>query len=135
MATVKFEDFTDEVKKEMRKAAEAWLEEAAGEVESAVKRESRRNTGKTAGSFRHIVDGAELEATIGSDYQNAIWEEYGTGIYAEKGGRSQVPWTYKAPDGNFYRTSGKRPSRAFRNSYKKLKPKLIKAAQSRFKGL
>ena len=133
---VRFEDYTDEVAKAMEKAALTWLEEAAGEVEAQTQRNSRvGETGKTKGSYRHVVDKGAMEATVGSDYNNAIWEEYGTGLYAEKGGRTDVPWHYQDAEGKWHTTSGKRPNKPFRKAYKATKGKLIKRARALFKGM
>lgn len=128
-----FRDYAPQIAEELTRAAETWLEEAAGEVETQAIRNTRVDTGRTKGSWSHVVDNGNLEASVGSDYENAIWEEYGTGVYAENGGRTDVPWTYKDAKGEWHRTSGKRGTRAFRKAYATTKPKLIKAAQARFK--
>lgn len=128
-----FKDYTGEIAQKLQHAAETWLEEAGGELETQVVRNTRVDTGKTKASWSHTVDTGALEATVGSDYQNAVWEEYGTGVYAETGGRTNVPWTYKDQKGEWHRTKGKRGTRAFRKAYATTKPKLIKAARNRFK--
>lgn len=132
MADIEFRNFGPEVKAEMRAAAVAWLEEAASEVQSQAERNTRVATGRTKGSFQHKVDGPSLTAVIGSDYENAIWEEFGTGVYAEEGGRTDVPWTYQAEDGKWYKTKGKRGTKALRNAFTTSKPKLLRAAQKAF---
>lgn len=128
-----FKDYCPEIADKLQRAAENWLEEASGEVETQAARNTRVATGRTKGSWSHKVDNGALEATVGSDYQNAIWEEFGTGVYAENGGRTNVPWFYKDEKGVGHRTKGKRGTRAFRKAYTTTKPKLIKAAQNKFK--
>lgn len=128
-----FKDYTNEVAAKLQHAAEAWLEEGSGELEAQAIRNTRVDTGRTKGSWKHKVDNGSLEATVGSDYENAIWEEFGTGVYAESGGRTNVPWFYKDEKGIGHRTSGKRGTRAFRKAYASTKPKLIKRAQQIFK--
>lgn len=128
-----FKNFVPQVKAELNRAAQKWLVEAATELESQVKRNTRVDTGRTKASFSHVVDNANLTATVGSDYENAIWEEFGTGVYAEGGnGRKKVPWAYQDAKGNWHKTKGKRGTRAFRNAYATEKPKLIRAAQKIF---
>ena len=84
--------------------------------------------------MEHRVDEKKLEAEIGSRYQNALWEELGTGIYALNGNGRKTPWVYKNPkDNKFYATVGKKPRRALYRAYTSLKNKLIKSAQERFK--
>ena len=46
---------------------------------------------------------------IKSLYDNKIDVEYGTGLFAENGGRKNVPWRYKDDEGNWHSTSGQHP--------------------------
>ena len=139
MADVKFEDYSIEVKTAIANRIDAVLEEVAGELESAVKRNSRVDTGKTKNSFRHKVTGSVMaehyEAIIGSSDENAIWEEFGTGEYALHGDGRKGGWVYQSPKGEFYFTRGKTPSRAFWHAYTSLKNKLINRIQNSLKGL
>lgn len=98
------------------------LEEAIGELESQTKRNTKVKTGKTKASWEHKVDSDKHEAYVGSNYENAIWEEFGTGIYAQNGnGRKDVPWTYRDEKGQWHRTSGKKPRRALQRAFKSTK--------------
>lgn len=112
------------------------LEEAAGELESQVKRNTAVKTGQTKNSWSHNVHdwGDEFEAEVGSDYENAIWEEFGTGEYALNGDGRKGGWFYEDAEGNGHFTHGKKPRRPFHKAYITLKPKLIKFIQDRFKG-
>jgi len=135
MADVIFEDFTIEVKDAIDDAINARLEECAGEIESATKRNSRVDTGKTKNSFQHKVVDSEHVAYIGSNDENAIWEEFGTGEHAIKGNGRQGGWSYKDEKGDWHHTFGKKPSRAFWNAYNSLKSSIIKHLQDSLKGL
>jgi HK97 gp10 family phage protein len=53
-------------------------------------------------------DSDEETAIVGTNVEYAPYVEYGTGIYAEGGGRS-TPWRYKDSDGNWHTTSGQKP--------------------------
>lgn len=135
-ANLKFEDNSVQVKNAIEKACVSWLEEAAGEIESATKRNTRVKTGNTKGSFTHVVDEGAMKATIGSPLENAIWEEFGTGEYAAKGDGRKGGWVYKDDaTGKFYRTRGKKPSRAMQKAFKSIKPKLQKALSAKLKGM
>lgn len=79
-SSVIFEDYSVKVKNAMDDRINAALEECAGELESQVKRNSRVDTGKTKNSFQHRVVDSEHTAYIGSNYENAIWEEFGKKI-------------------------------------------------------
>lgn len=138
LAIIKFIDHTEEVKSVIAELAFSSLEEAAGELESAVKRNTKVKTGQTKNSWQHKVTGSmmagEFKASVGSDYQNAIWEEFGTGDYALKGNGRKGGWFYVDEEGNGHFTHGKRPRRPFWNAYTTMKNKLIKFIQERFRG-
>ncbi len=141
MADVEFFDYSVKVKGAIDDKINAVLEECAAEVESQTKRNSRVDTGQTKNSWKHVVTqnqnyGGDHVAVIGSNNQNAIWEEFGTGEYALKGNGRKGGWVYKSDkDGKFYQTHGKKPSRAFWKAYSSLKNKIISRIQSSLKGL
>lgn len=138
MAEIKFIDHSEEVKGVIAELAFASLEEAAGELESQVKRNTKVVTGQTKNSWQHRVTGSmmagEYRASVGSDYENAIWEEFGTGDYALNGDGRKGGWFYEDEEGNGHFTHGKKPKRPFHKAYTTLKNKLIKFIQDRFKG-
>lgn len=133
MSKVKFYDFTAEVEDAINESIDGVLEECAGELESQAKRNSRVKTGKTKNSFQHIVQ--DKTAYIGSNYENAIWEEFGTGEFASKGNGRKGGWTYVDEEGKGHFTLGKKPSRAFWNAYESLKDKILKKLKEALKGL
>ena len=133
---VLFEDYSKDVINKINSLGVKWLEEASSEIESQTKQNTKVDTGKTKGSWEHRVDANKLEAIVGSRYDNALWEELGTGIYALNGDGRKTKWVYKNPkDNKFYATAGKKPRRALFNAYTSLKNKLIRSAQERFKRL
>lgn len=83
---VKVYDNSMQVCGAIESAITAALHEAGGEFVSQAVRNSRRPSGDTAKSFDYKIDGNTLY--VGSSAENAIWEEFGTGTYAEEGGRS-----------------------------------------------
>ena len=135
MSKVKFEDYSIKVKEAIAFNINVALEDCAAELESQVKRNSRVDTSKTRNSFRHVVDDEKHVATIGSDEENSIWEEFGTGEHALKGNGRKGGWSYKDEEGQWHFTYGKRPSRAFWNAYIILKSKIINHIQNSLKGL
>lgn len=133
---VQFEDYSIQVKGAIKDTAIAFLEEVGGEVEAQTKRNCKVVTGKTKGSFQHSVDEDSLTVAIGSDDENAIWEEFGTGIYALNGdGRKDVPWTYRDEQGQKHITFGKHPKRMLWNAFQLLQAKIQQIAEERFGGL
>lgn len=133
--SVKFEDYSVEVKGVLEDAAIAFLHEAAGELVAQTKRnQTRVGTGQTKDKWKYMVDEDKLQATIGNPLENAIWEEFGTGEYALNGNGRKGGWVYKDDKGEFHFTFGKTPLRPFFTAMTKLKPKLEKMAAQKLKG-
>ena len=132
---IEFKDYSKIVIDKIHKEAVAFLEEASGEIEHQTVQNTKVDTGKTKNSFRHQVDSSKHTAYIGSSDENAIWEEYGTGEFAIKGNGRQGGWTYKDEKGNWHKTKGKKPSRAFHNAYISKKNQIINRIQNSMKGL
>ena len=132
---VEFHDFTIKVIEAMDDTINAALEECAAELKSQTQRNSRVDTGKTKGSFQHKVIDSEHTAYIGSNHENAIWEEFGTGEYALEGNGRKGGWVYVDDKGKGHFTRGKKPSRAFYKAYNSLKNPIIKMIQERLKGM
>lgn len=130
-----FTDNSEQVKDAINQSMVSWLHEAGGELEAQVKRNQRVKTGKTKGSWRYEVKPEKMEAYIGSDSDNAIWEEFGTGEYALSGNGRKGGWWYRDASGKSYFTRGKRPCRALYNAYVMLKNQLIAKAKSILGGL
>ena len=133
--SVIFRDYSRIVIEKINECGVKFLEEASGELEAQVKRNTKVDTGKTKGSWEHVVHEHKLEAEIGSRYKNALWEEFGTGIYALNGNGRKTKWVYKTPDGKYHTTVGKKPRRALYNAYNTKKNQIINEARRRFKNL
>jgi len=102
---IKFEDNRLNVYGAINTSIERFLTEASGEVVSRVARNSRVDTGQLKASWQ-----AEIKddvAYIGSPLENAIWEEFGTGIYADGGKGRQSGWVYTDRHGVEHFTRGK----------------------------
>lgn len=138
MSSIKFIDHSAEVKGKIADIAEAVLEEACGELESQVKRNTAVDTGKTKNAWTHRVIGSmmagEFIGTVGNSTENSIWEEFGTGEYALEGKGRKGGWFYVDEKGDGHFTRGKHPRRPFHNAYTSLKNRLIRKIQDAFKG-
>lgn len=136
MADVEFKDHSIEVKSKLEALAVAALEEAAGELESQVKRNTAVRTGQLKNSWQHRItsNGDIHTAEIGSPLENAIWEEFGTGEYALNGNGRKGGWFYKDEKGDGHFTQGKHPRRAFHKAYTAKKNALIRLIQNKLKG-
>ena len=133
--SVEFKDNSLKVKAALNEKTIAWLHEAAGEIESQSKRNTRVDTGQLKNSWANTVDESNGIATVGSPLENAVWEEFGTGEYALHGDGRKTAWTYKDRKGKWHRTSGKRPSRALNNAFASSKGKLKSRLEKMLKEL
>ena len=133
--SVVFKDFTKIVLDKIQETGEQFLEEVGGEVEAQAKRNTKVDTGKTKNSWEHIVNTDKMEVQIGSRYKNALWEEFGTGIYALNGDGRKTKWVYRTEDGKYHTTVGKKPRRALFRAYQSKKNTIIREARRRFKEL
>lgn len=64
------------------------------------------DTGRLRGSITYAVDGDDC--IIGTNVEYAAYVEFGTGKFAETGGR-QTPWTYQDGKGQWHFTEGVKP--------------------------
>lgn len=133
---IRFEDYSKQVIGAINREVLNALEEASGELEAQVKDNTKEKTGKTKASWSHKVDEHKFEAYVGSNYENAIWEEFGTGTEALNGnGRKDVPWVYQSEDGKWHRTKGKKPNRALKRAFDSMKNSIEEYFKERFKNL
>ncbi|MDO5361973.1 MAG: hypothetical protein Q4F03_04905 [Eubacteriales bacterium] len=161
MSNIKFEDYSVQVKNVLKDKAIAFLNEVGGEIRSHAQRNSRRKTSQTAGSYQYKVDEGGLAVHIGSDYWNAIYEEFGTGEHSINGGR-QGYWVFvdtggapQAPKGgksytideakkvvamlrskglNAYYTNGKSANRPLFRAFESNRNKIESVARNYFGG-
>ncbi len=131
--SVEWEDNTMIVKESLTSAVSAFLSEAGGEIQAQAMRNSRVDTGQTRGSYQYKVEEGSTESTVyvGSDNENAIWEEFGTGEYAIQGGGRKTPWVYKDRKGIWHKTHGKTANRPLYNAFNSVRDKLESMLQSK----
>lgn len=136
---VKLTDYTVKVETALNDTVIAWLYEVGGEVAAQAAKGSPVadiNGGGLRNSWQYIVDENEGSVTIGSPLEYAVYQEFGTGIYAVNGDGRKTPWVYKSEkDGEFHRTSGSKPHRMLKNAFDKTIPKAEKALENKLKGL
>lgn len=133
--SIRFTNNSVQCKEALKEASIAFLEEAGGEIESQTKKNCKVVTGKTKGSFQHQVDEGNLECAIGSNYENAIWEEFGTGIYALEGDGRKTPWIWTDEHGEKHITRGKKPRRMLFNAFNSLRGAIQSYAEEKFGGI
>lgn len=80
-------------------------------VERSAKEKAPKDTGALRRSITSKVDNSfgEMVGVVFTPLEYAPYVEFGTGLFAEKGGRQDVPWSYQDDEGNWHSTSGQRP--------------------------
>lgn len=93
------------------KSYEKALQKACMLVERTAKQNAPKDTGELRNSITSKVeaDGDELRGVVYTPLEYAPYIEYGTGLFAEEGGRLDVPWNYQDDEGNWHSTSGMKP--------------------------
>ena len=113
MIDVKVETHADLFKDAVKEAVEAALEavglQAEGYAKVNITAAGRVDTGELRNSVTHQVEESEQAVYIGSNLEYAIYNEVGTGIYAEGGGGRKDPWVYVDDKGVGHWTVGMKP--------------------------
>ncbi len=85
--------------------------QALGKACALVERAAKQKAPKGTGELRRSIT-SKVENGVGIVYtplEYAPYVEYGTGLFAEEGGRQDVPWHYKDDEGEWHSTSGQHP--------------------------
>lgn len=136
MADVEFKDNSIEVKRVIEGKIGKFLVEASSLIVSQVAKNTRVRTGQLKNSWKANVNESQKEATMGTELENSIWEEFGTGEHALNGDGRKTAWWYKDKiTGKWHKTKGKKPTRAFYKAYLSTKDSIIQKAEEVFKEL
>lgn len=87
------------------------IELGCAAVERDAKKKAPKNTGELKRSITSKVEneGRQVVGKVFTPLEYAPYVEYGTGLFAEKGGRKDVPWNYKDDKGEWHSTRGMQP--------------------------
>lgn len=90
---------------------EAALGRACALVERAAKQKAPKDTGALRRSITSKIEGSgrDIEGVVFTSLEYAPYVEYGTGLFAEGGGRADVPWNYQDDKGEWHSTNGQKP--------------------------
>jgi HK97 gp10 family phage protein len=113
----KLESMVDSQKIEMA------LGKACALVERAAKENAPKGTGELRRSITSKVEGEE--GVVFTPLEYAPYVEYGTGLFAESGGRTDVPWVYKDDEGHWHTTSGQKPQPYLRPALHENRKKIV----------
>lgn len=110
---------TENIKQSMGKACAV--------VEAAAKQNAPKDTGALRNSIQSKVEvtNGEIEGIVFTPLEYAPYVEYGTGLFAESGGRKDVPWNYQDDRGEWHSTSGMKPHPFMRPAVEDNRNKII----------
>lgn len=154
---VNFKDNSIEVKAALNKTTIGWLNEWANEIASHAKRNCAMDGDigpQLRGSYRADVYSWEGRAEVGSPMEASLWEEFGTGSYAENGKGRKGWWVYSddyegnggkqrteeqakaiaAGDPKLHATNGRPPHHTLETAFTVKKPKALADLERKLKG-
>lgn len=105
---------------------------ALGRACAVVERSAKQKAPKDTGALRRSitskveVEGNELVGTVYTPLEYAPYVEYGTGLFAEEGGRKDVPWCYQDDKGDWHTTSGQKPQPFMRPALNENREEIIR---------
>lgn len=105
---------------------------ALGRACAVVERSAKQKAPKDTGALRRSitskveVEGNEIVGTVYTPLEYAPYVEYGTGLFAEEGGRKDVPWCYQDDKGDWHTTSGQKPQPFMRPALNENREEIIR---------
>lgn len=114
------------------------LRKAVGKACAVVERKAKEKAPKDTGALRRSItskvetEGQEIVGTVFTPLEYAPYVEYGTGLFAESGGRKDVPWNYQDDKGNWHSTSGQRPQPFMRPAFNESREEILRIIKEAF---
>jgi HK97 gp10 family phage protein len=103
---------------------EGALSKACAIVEADAKKKAPKGNGDLRRSITSKVE--DDKGIVFTPLFYAPYVEYGTGLFAESGGRKDVPWCYQDDKGEWHSTSGMKPQPFMRPALNENREKIIK---------
>ena len=91
------------------------IEKAMGKACAIIERSAKEKAPKGTGELRRSItskvetQGNDVIGVVYTPLEYAPYVEFGTGLFAEEGGRQDVPWCYQDDEGEWHTTSGMKP--------------------------
>ena len=104
------------------------LKKACALVEGEAKKKAPKGNGELRRSITSEVkqDATEMYGIVFTPLEYAPYVEFGTGLFAENGGRKDVPWNYQDDEGNWHSTSGMKPQPYLRPALNENREEIIR---------
>ncbi len=112
------------------------IEKACLLVERRAKELAPKGNGDLRRSIKSKVDneGGNVVGIVYTPLEYAPYVEYGTGLFAEDGGRTDVPWRYQDDKGEWHTTSGMKPSPYMRPALYESRAKILRLLEGEILG-
>lgn len=111
------------------------MENSCALVERKAKEKAPKDTGALKRSITSKVEreGDDYVGYVFTPLEYAPYVEYGTGLFAEKGGRQDVPWHYQDDEGNWHTTSGQHPQPFMRPALYESREEIVRIVKEALK--
>lgn len=130
----------DAVINEIAKMAEGpAMERALGQACAIVERSAKEKAPRDTGALRRSItsevtrEDGELVGNVFTPLEYAPYVEYGTGLFAESGGRKDVPWCYQDDKGEWHSTSGQKPQPFMRPALDENRERVVQKLREAFR--
>lgn len=102
---------------------DAALGKACAVVEASAKQKAPKGDGELRRSITSKVE--NYDGIVYTPLEYAPYVEYGTGLFAEEVGRTDVPWHYQDEKGEWHSTSGMPPHPYMRPALEENREKIV----------
>ena len=104
------------------------IESALGLACAVVERKAKQKAPKDSGQLRRSITSKveNLEGVVFTPLEYAPYVEYGTGLFAEEGGRQDVPWNYQDDKGVWHSTRGQKPQPFLRPALNESREEIVR---------
>lgn len=110
------------------------MEQVCALVERDAKQNAPKDTGALARSIQSKVENNNnsIQGVVFTPLEYGAYVEFGTGLFAESGGRTDVPWSYQDDEGNWHTTKGQKPQPYMRPAIDNNREKIVKMIKEGF---
>lgn len=115
MADIRIDGIEETIERLNGMISDRAIHSAIGKACALVERSAKQKAPKGNGELRRSITSkvedvaGGVEGTVFTPLEYAPYVEFGTGLFAESGGRKDVPWCYKDDAGEWHSTSGMKP--------------------------
>lgn len=126
--TIEFRGLDELTKKLDGMTDPALVNAALGRACALVERSAKIKAPKDSGELRRSITSKveNGEGIVFTPLEYAPYVEFGTGLFAEEGGRTDVPWAYQDDKGEWHTTSGQAPQPFMRPALDENKEQIIR---------